>query len=243
MTTNSPAAEILEIDYRPPRRLLGWIAVLLALAGWWLSLDLARLSFGLPANTPWLQTSCGGSDEEGGISDCQSVLNSSWASVPLSNQPGATRIPISVFGMGYFAFVGLWYLFVGPVTRSRWARHLLISAIVLIGVLYSIFMIHLMGNVLHRWCGGCLATHAVNGGLLVVTILSFPWWRDQANLAPYPRGRLALAALSGCTFLFLLHPSIALFLIANKSMARAAHAYQQSWTIPITSSGITTASR
>ncbi len=198
---------------------------MLAFVAWWLSLDLAKLSFGLAANTPWLQAECGAAEDPSETFDCQSVLNSSWASVPLGNQPGATRIPTATFGMGYFAFVGLWYMFVGPPTRSRWARHLLISGVVACGALFSLLMIHEMGNVLHKWCFGCLATHALNGGLLLLTIIAFPWRRDRENIAPHPRGRLALATLAASTFLFLLHPSITLVLLANNSAGRIYQAY------------------
>jgi protein-disulfide isomerase/uncharacterized membrane protein len=211
---------------RPPRGWIRWVAVVLALVGWWFSLDLVKLSLGLSASTPWLQAECGASADPSETFDCQSVLNSSWASIPLSTRPGATRIPTATFGMGYFAFVGLWYLFVGAPTRSRWARHLLITAVIGCGAATSVLMIYMMGSVLHKWCGGCLVTHVANGGLLLLTIVAFPWTRDRANVAPHPRGRLALATLAACTFLFLLHPAITLVLLAGNS----ANRWQQNYT-------------
>ncbi len=195
-------------DFRPPRRWIRWTAAALALLGWWLSYDLAMLSFGQSASNPWLQATCGSASESSSAFDCQSVLASKWARVPQNPAEGAIPIPIAAFGMAYFAFVGLWYVFVGPPTRSRWARHLLISAIVALGLAESVYMVHVMANVLHKWCAACLATHAINALLGLLTIVAFPRSRDREGLAPHPRGRLALATLAACTFLFLLHPSV-----------------------------------
>jgi protein-disulfide isomerase/uncharacterized membrane protein len=225
METDSERTQPTQLDFKPPRGWLRWTAVALALVGWWLSLDLVKLSFGLAARTPWLQAECGAGAEPSERFDCQSVLNSTWGSLPLSDRPGTPRIPIATFGMGYFAFVGLWYLFVGPPTRSRWARHLLITLVVCCGALESLHMVHVMGNVLHKWCWGCLAAHIINGGLLLVTVVAFPWRRDRPEVAPHPRGRLALSTLAACTFLFLLHPAVVLVLIANRSFARAVQEY------------------
>ena len=215
-----------ELDYRPPRPLLRWIAVLIAFVGWWLSLDLAKLSFGGAAVTPWLQQECGGTVEIDGDFDCRSVLHSRWGSIPISKDPNASRLPTAVLGMGYFAFVGLWFLFVGSPTRSRWARHLLIMAVVFIGALFSAEMIRVMQEELHKWCRGCLAVHAANGLLFLLTILAFPWRRDPANRAPHPRGRLALATLCACTLLFLLHLSITQMWISNHNSLDLLKKYQ-----------------
>jgi len=213
------------LDHRPPRGWIRWLAVVLAAAGWWFSFDLAKISFGLEAATPWLQERCGPEAATNEVFDCRSVLNSASAWIPLSRQAGATRLPTSVLGMGYFAFLGLWYLFVGSPTRSRWARHLLIAAVVFCGMFVSASMIQEMHLVLRKWCAGCLAVHAINAGLFLLTIIAFPWRRDPANRAPHPRGRLALAALAACSFLFLLHLAIALVLIFNNSRVRTQTMY------------------
>lgn len=195
-------------DFRPPRRWIGWTAAALALVGWWLSCDLTMLSLGQSASNPWLQATCGSAAESGGTFDCQSVLASKWSRVPHEPAEGTLAIPIAAFGMAYFAFVGVWYVFVGSPTRSRWARHLLISAIVFLGLAESVHMVYVMASVLHKWCAACLATHAINALLGLLTIVAFPWFRDRENLAPHPRGRLALATLAACTFVFLLHPAL-----------------------------------
>lgn len=208
----------------PPRGWIRWTAVVLALAGWWLSLDLVKLGFGRDASTPWLQAECGATSEAAETLDCQAVLNSKWASIALSRQPGSPRIPVAAFGMGYFAFVGLWYLFVGPPTRRRWGWHLLIVLVVGCGALYSGHLIQVM-NLLHKWCHGCLAVHAINGGLTLLTLAAFPWPRDRTGVTPHPAGRLALATLSASAFLFLMHPAMMLVLLANNSARQIYQAH------------------
>jgi protein-disulfide isomerase/uncharacterized membrane protein len=225
MNVNPELEQPAYTNFKPPRGWIRWIAVVIALVAWWVSLDLAKLSLGKPASNPWLQAECGAESGPDDSLDCQSVLNSARAWVPLSNRTTGARIPVATLGMGYFAFVGLWYLFVGSPTRSRWARHLLISAIVLGGAAVSAWMMHTMGNVLHKWCMGCVATHVLNGLLLLLTILAFPWRRDRAGVAPHPRGRLALATLAACAFLFLLHPAVTLLMLANNSAGRIYKAY------------------
>jgi protein-disulfide isomerase/uncharacterized membrane protein len=212
---------------KPPRSWIRWTAVVLAAGGWWLSLDLVRLGFGQAASNPWLQAECGAAADTPETFDCQSVLNSQWASVPLSQQSGGPRLPVAVLGMGYFAFVGLWYLFVGPPTRRRWGWHLLIAAVVGCGLWQSLYMVYVMGSVLHRWCWGCVAAHAVNGGLALLTVIAFPWRRDRVGVAPHPSGRLALATLLAGTFLFLLHLTFMLVLLANNSARQVYQAHRR----------------
>lgn len=211
--------------FKPPRNWIRWTAVGLAALGWWLSFDLVRMAFNRAATNPWLEARCGATSPAGEAFDCQSVLGSPWGSVPISRRPDASRLPVATLGMGYFAFVGLWYLFVGSPTRSRWARHLLIALVAVLGAWESLYMMHVMANVLHKWCAGCLAVHAVNAGLLLLTVIAFPWTRDRPGVAPHPRGRLALATLAACTFLFLLHPALALVLLANNSAHRVYSEY------------------
>jgi protein-disulfide isomerase/uncharacterized membrane protein len=227
MATTSEQTQQTFTVFKPPRSWIRWTGVVLAAAGWWLSFDLARIGFNQAATNPWLQAQCGPTAETSETLDCQSVLGSKWASVPIGSRPDATRIPVATLGMGYFAFVGLWYLFVGAPTRSRWARHLLILLIVGCGAMQSLNMLHVMGNVLHKWCAGCLAAHAVNAALIVLTVIAFPWRRDRAGVAPHPRGRLALATLAACAFLFLLHPALTLVLLANNYAGRVSAEYSK----------------
>jgi protein-disulfide isomerase/uncharacterized membrane protein len=215
MTAFPESTQLEQAAGKPARSWIRWAAVILAVAGWWMSFDLVKVGAGKEASNPWLQAECGAEAAGGGTFDCQSVLNSSWASVPLASQAGSTRIPLGVIGMAYFGFVGLWYLFVGPPTRRRWAWHLLIALVVGVGALQSLYLIWVMGGLLHQWCHGCLVTHAINFGLAVLTLTAFPWARDRRAVRPHPSARLALATLSAGAFLFLLHLAVTLALLVN----------------------------
>jgi protein-disulfide isomerase/uncharacterized membrane protein len=178
--------------FRQPKAWIRWLALALALAGWSVSLQLLLVSAGAKASNPLFQALCGG--EEGG--DCASVLASPQAYVRISPDADAAKVPVSAFGMGYFAFVALWYLFVGPPTHARRAWHLPLALVVLFGAWQSVAYIGIMKYALGRWCGGCLAAHALNGGILVLTLAAYPWRRPATPVAPHPTTRLALAVLA-----------------------------------------------
>lgn len=211
----------------PPRGWIRWTALVLALAGWWLSMDLTRVGYGKQASNPWLQARCGAEPGDDARFDCQSVLNSASAFIPLSSQPGAPRLPVAVLGMGYFAFLGLWYLFVGPPTRARWGWHALPLIVVGCGVLQSLHMMHVMADVLHKWCAGCVATHAVNAGLALLTIIAAPWRRDRPGASPHPSGRLALASLTAAVLIFAIHPAVMLMAMMTSSRNYVAREYSK----------------
>jgi protein-disulfide isomerase/uncharacterized membrane protein len=199
VNSEAPVAETP--SFEQPKPWIRWLAVALALAGWWVSWKLLLVSFGAAANDPFLQVVCGGGPSSG----CDSVLTSSHAYVRISPSGEAPKIPVSAFGMGYFAFVALWYLFVGPpVWRSRlW--HLLPGLVVLFGAAESLAYIGVMKYVLGRWCGGCLAAHAINGGLLLLTLAAYPWRRTTPPGPRHPSTRLALATVAAGGLAFLLH--------------------------------------
>lgn len=170
------------------------LGVLLALGGWWISIDLLRITGGGAATNPLLAQQCGASAPGQPVSDCLSVLRSEFAypaaMANLNKSPGATSapsaeagqrgLPWAALGAAYFAFVAIWFLFVGPPTRSRWGWHLVIAAIVAFGVWTSYDLTRVMAVELKRYCVGCLASHVVNGLIGLVTLLSFPWTRDRA---------------------------------------------------------------
>lgn len=209
----------------PPRGWIRWTALVLAGAGWWMSLDLALIGYGKDANTPWLQSQCGKGAGTDSAFDCRSVLASRYSSIPLSQQSGAPKLPIAVLGMGYFGFVGVWFFFVGPPTRRRWGWHILPLIVIGCGLLQSLYMVQVMGGVLHKWCSGCLATHAINGCLALLAIIAIPWRRDRAETTPHPSGRLACATLLAAVLLFAMHPTAMLMLIANAQGKRVGEEY------------------
>lgn len=174
----------------PFRVFLRVCGVLLALLGMWLSLDLLRITSGGAATNPLLAQQCGGAAPGQSESDCVSVLRSEFAYPsamraaisPAASQPAepaAHGLPWAAVGAAYFAFVAVWYLFVGPPTRSRWGWHLVVAGVVGFGVALSVELTNVMASELKRYCIGCLAVHATNALLGLVTLLSFPWTRDR----------------------------------------------------------------
>jgi protein-disulfide isomerase/uncharacterized membrane protein len=187
--------------FAQPKPWVRWLAVALAVAGWWVSWRLLLVSLGAPAGDPFLQAVCGGGPNNG----CDSVLTSPYAYVRISPSAEAPKIPVSAFGMGYFAFVALWYLFVGPPARRGRVWHLVPAVVVLIGAVESLAYIAVMKYTLGRWCGGCLVAHGINGALLLLTIAAYPWRRAAAAALPHPTARLALAGVAAGCLAFLLH--------------------------------------
>jgi protein-disulfide isomerase/uncharacterized membrane protein len=192
--------------FQQPRPLVRWLAVLLAAAGWYMSLELLQVAGGVAVRGTVLEALCGGGSEGQGLDDCSSVLASPHAYVPLSPDPNAPKLPAAAFGLAYFAFIFVWYVFVGPPTRAGRGWHWLILLHMLGGVAQSASYINIMANELHRWCAGCLVVHTINGLLLVLTLIAYPWRRPAVAPPAHPSTRLALAttvagSFAGATFL------------------------------------------
>ena len=205
-----------------PKPWVRWAAVLLAIVGWYLSFQSFRVSAGAEVNDPLLRAVCGGSAD--GTDNCTSVLTSPEAYLGPSNGP---RIPVSTLGMGYFAFLGLWYVFIGPPTANRRLWHFVVAAVVFCGVLQSLYYIAIMAYDLHRWCGSCLATHAVNGGFLLVTLLAWPWRRRRraTPTRPHPSARLVLATMTAGGLAFLAHLAIVYVFVAGSILSQRTAQY------------------
>ncbi len=210
-TEARPTSMSADTEARPTGRSgRGWrtalrvAAVLVALAGWWLSMDLLRISGGARATIAWLDRECGasGSDLDGG---CLSVLRSELAMIRGTAAGGddshsAGGVPWAAMGAGYFSLIALWYLLVGVPTQSRWWAHLLIMVVVGVGVTVSLHLTQVMASELQQWCVGCVGVHVLNGHLAVITLLAFPWTRDGPGVRPAPGGTLVVATLL-CGFL------------------------------------------
>ena len=209
-----------------PKPFIRWLAVGLALLGWWVSLDLARLGYGAGASNPLLAAQCGVDSDPG--AGCRSALGSRWASVPLSKGPGSARLPMAAFGMGYFALVALWYALAGPPTRDRRHAHAFIGLVVLIGCSQSLYLTRVMATELRAWYAGCLAVHAINALLLLLTLAAYPWTRKgPAPGTANPSPRLALAAAVSGLLAFALHLAFSLALVSIDAVGRMQKAYAQ----------------
>lgn len=211
--------------FRQPKPLIRWLAVILAAGGWYVSWQLLRVSRGAGADNAFLQAVCGGTDAAGGVNGCGSVLNSPQAYVQITRDSNAPRIPVAALGMGYFAVVGLWYLLIGPPARRGRAWHLLILTVVLIGAWQSLDFIALMKFTLRQWCTGCLIAHGFNGGLLLLTLLAWPWRRTAATTWTHPTGRLVLGAVTAGVFAFLTHFTMVYVYVAGNMLRERTAQY------------------
>lgn len=191
-------------DMRTARRrnVLRWVAAGLALAGWYLSFELTARSFG--QRTLGLSAVLCSAKDDPKADDCRSVQNSAWGSIPISNREGAPRMPVGVLGMGYFAAVALWLVFVGAPSRDRWFWHAGVFAICAVSAFYSFDFLRVMSVVLRQWCAACAAVHVINFALLGSMILLFPFGRRAAGGASTPTAPLALAALTSGLLVFAL---------------------------------------
>lgn len=209
-----------------PRPLVRWAALATAVAGWGLCLLLTQASLPGARQTPLLDTLCGRG--EGGTGGCRGVLASAYGSVPLSRQEGSLRLPVSILGMGYFASVGLWFLFIGPPTRSRAAWHALLLALVLVGAGVSIFYVRVMATTLREWCPLCVAVHGLNGLLLLLALLSLPWRKASASaLVPHPSARLVAATVTASILIAFAHVAAALTFVIGGQAQRLSDAYRR----------------
>lgn len=221
-TTHSPAApETPPLASRQPKPALRWVAVVLALAGWVVSLQLLLASAGAAA--PLLDAICvaGGESPD----DCGAVLRSQWAYI--GKPDNLARLPVAALGMAYFAFVGLWYLLIGTPSRARAGWHVLLLLVVALGVWFSFDLVRVMLSELRRTCSGCLLAHAINLGLALLSIVAWPWGRRAAVAAPHPSWRLGAAATIACTAVGLGHLLFAGALNAVGSLQRISREYSR----------------
>lgn len=213
----------IQPPFRQPKPILRWTAFALALAGWLLSFTLLLSVAGRPKPGGLLDAVCGGSQRDGANWDCRSVLRSKWGYWPHDQPP---HIPVSAYGMAYFTFVGLWYLFIGPTTRGRGAYHALVTALILWGCWESLSFIWIMATKLHQWCAFCLAVHSINAALLIVTLAAWPWKTPTTPPRPHPTGRLALAAVTAALLAGVAHLMVVLLFIQGTDLRRTGTAYR-----------------
>ena len=193
----------------PAAAALRLLLILTAAIGWWISFDLIRLSGGLGATNPLLASQC---DPQTSNHDCFSVLASPQAS--FRPAPSAMPIPWSVLGAGYFAFIAVWFLFIGIPQRGAFGWHLWITFVVAAGAAVSVHLLNVMGNSLKSWCVFCVAAHIVNAAVVLLTLLGFVVRKSDAPpgfATPRPSHALA-TALAG----FLLFQGHILFAVAYR---------------------------
>jgi protein-disulfide isomerase len=191
-------------------------AILLAAAGWWLSFDLLRISADMRATNPWLDAQCGGPADVR-ASDCLSVLR--------SRITGAFGLPWVALGLAYFGFIAVWNLFVGPAARGRRLWHVLPTVLTIGGAIVSALLMLVMAFTLRRWCAGCVAVHAINAVLLLVTLLAF--FVAAPSGSGHPRSALALATAFGGTCAALMQITFVQLAMVNAGLGATTKAYQR----------------
>ncbi|MFN0137605.1 MAG: vitamin K epoxide reductase family protein [Phycisphaerae bacterium] len=220
----TPAAQQSPIRRRSSAWLDGAI-VLLCAAGWWLSIDLWRIGMGIAATNPILAAQCNPAADA--VTDCSSVLASSWASVSIGSNPNAPRVPLAALGAAYFTAVGLWFLFVGRVHPRRWAWAIPVTLLVLYGGFQSLYSINIMSSVLGRWCIGCVWVHALNAVIVMLALASFPWTRRRSAEPIYPHHNLAAAGATCGLLALMLFPTYALLIFVSASANQMSREYER----------------
>jgi protein-disulfide isomerase/uncharacterized membrane protein len=228
----SPATEVTFVPldgpaaFAQPKPWLRWAAIILAAAGWYVSYRAFLVSAQVAGQDALLARFCGGPDASG-RDNCSAVLTSPQAYAPLGHDAGALRIPMATFGMSYFAALLLWYLFIGPPTHSRRVWHLVPLLVLIGGVWYSVSAIQVMAHVLHRWCPICMAAHGLNGGLVLLTLIAWPWRRPRRVTRPHPAARLAPAVLVAGSLSLLVHVLVVYVLVAGSIMRESTAEYSR----------------
>lgn len=207
------------VIFRPYATILRILICLLAALSWGLSFELTKLSGGANSSLVWLQQSCGGETD----SDCASVLKSYYGRFSL----GANlSIPVGVLGMAYSAVIFLWYFFVGvPTYAYRW-RHLPIVLLVVIGALRSAGYLYIMGQVLERWCIGCVTVHVLNGLIVLFTLAAFPWRSERKAMVDRPGAGLWFATAGFCLSVGVLHILSGVLLVQASSSSAIQKRYK-----------------
>jgi protein-disulfide isomerase/uncharacterized membrane protein len=224
--TDAQANPAGSIPFRQPKPWLRWLGVILAAAGWYVSLELAQVSASGRNASGLLHAVCGDAPAGAAMDDCTSVLTSTEAYIQLSESSTALRLPTAVLGMAYFATVLAWYLLVGPASRRGRFWHLLFGLLILAGATYSLRYIWVMHSVLHQWCAGCLLAHAYNGGIVVVTLLAYPWRAiETPPRRAHPSARLALAVGSIGALLLVTHLAWVYVRIAGRLIEQRSAQY------------------
>ncbi len=184
------------------------LAVLLCAGGWYVSMTLLTVSGGA-APPGWLEALCRADALPQSAGDCESVLRSRFAFVQGGTAPDTERptvgTPWAVLGAAYFAFVGVWFLFVGTPSRGQWLWHLIPLTVVLAGAAASSYLIYVMASELKRWCGGCLVVHGLNAALLLAALAAAPWRKERPARPAHPRFALAAATLLAGLAVWQLH--------------------------------------
>lgn len=219
VTTPPPAAPAAQ-----RADILRWVCLVLVIFGWWLSAELNWQSLGQAGGTMLVQALCAG-DSAGG--SCRSVIASEWGSVAIFQSASAPRMPTAAFGMGYFAAIALWLIFIGLPRRGRWGWHVPLLIFLLVGAVTSVCLLAAMGIALKRWCLACTLVHTLNLALLILVILGFVFRRRAGEESHRPTTSAAVSAMLASVMILMLHLSIIFTLVFGRSVGPLQEAYNK----------------
>jgi len=197
-----------------------WVLVAAALAGVWVAAELLGVQYGVGG--PLAQVACG----EGG-GDCRAVSTSRFGTIPL----GPVQVPNALVGLWYYSGMLIWLVAVGRPSRTRRVWQALVIAVAAVAVASSVVYAYLMFVVLKRTCPLCVASYAVNLGLLIGAIVMWPRPAAAAPPSPpRPAGRYAAVVLA---LIVAVVAAESLYLIAMHNL-RQAQRYMTLWHNTIT---------
>jgi protein-disulfide isomerase/uncharacterized membrane protein len=153
-----------------------WVLILLCCAGGlYVTRELARhhrsVEEAQSGLSGWL---C--SPDWGETVSCDQVLQSPWASLRVKYRDengniAYQHIPYAWLGIAYFASLGIWFLFVGVPSPSRWYVNLFPLGILVPGIGASVFFLYILATKLPATCPLCLTTHLLNGLIFLGSLL------------------------------------------------------------------------
>jgi protein-disulfide isomerase len=218
----------------------GWLLagiVGLSVIGAWLS-GLLVIMHADPVSDGMLARMCRAVGTSGG---CAGAMESRWSQFPMP-MPIPTRhgidvrvfeMPVAFVALGYFVFMGAWYVLIGGPRRFGFAWHRLPLHVGGAGVAASLAFLALMVTGLAPWCLVCAAVHLVN-----LTLVGAAWrlargcatWHapdeavDPTAISPERIARLTVTTRQVVTVLALVAVTVGgLWVYRHDRLARRAH--------------------
>jgi uncharacterized membrane protein len=189
------------------------VLVFLCLAGMFCSCVLLHEHIHGGGGQDWFARVCGESGEPG-VSNCEKVIHSDWGMV--------RGKPTAYWGIAYYLGLIVWFLLVGRPSPDRRYWHWVPTLVTLGGAAISVALVVMLYTRFEKPCPWCLAAHAVNGAVLVTTLLLWP-----RRVAPAAEGATPVVSPRRHPTFRLVVATIALAVLADAYFWRGV--YHQLW--------------